>query len=317
MLKRILKQKKYFKNIYKAQHGITGLETAIILIAFVVVAAVFAYTVLSAGLFSTQKSQEVVYSGLQETQNTLEIKGAVLAQADPKFADTCEDAADDWAAGEGGAAADETTIIHEGTGSIKITGDGATASGETLATSDAAAFTATTGDTITFCAKLGAAALYTNKIGFSIDTLAAGCDDTADTTVLLDAADTNWHQYTVEVDVANNGASCFYGVYCMADIVANIVYIDDIQVNNVSLWESTYDWTPYSTDIIMTLGLASNGQPIDFTAGTDDNAGGADGIFDANDSDKTNKIVVNFNDAFTHIADVAWSAVWIGNNNGD
>jgi flagellin FlaB len=64
---------------FMSQKGITGLETAIILIAFVVVAAVFAYTTLSAGLFSTQKSQEAVYSGLKEAQSTLELKGNVIA----------------------------------------------------------------------------------------------------------------------------------------------------------------------------------------------------------------------------------------------
>jgi flagellin FlaB len=63
------------------EKGITGLETAIILIAFVVVAAVFAYTALSAGLFSTQKAQEAVYSGLQEAQSTVELKGAIIATA--------------------------------------------------------------------------------------------------------------------------------------------------------------------------------------------------------------------------------------------
>jgi flagellin FlaB len=63
----------------RKEKGITGLETAIILIAFVVVAAVFAYTALSAGLFSTQKAQEAVYSGLKEAQSTLELKGAVIA----------------------------------------------------------------------------------------------------------------------------------------------------------------------------------------------------------------------------------------------
>jgi flagellin FlaB len=68
-----------FKRIFKKEKGITGLETAIILIAFVVVAAVFAYTALSAGLFSTQKAQEAVYSGLKEAQSTLELKGAVIA----------------------------------------------------------------------------------------------------------------------------------------------------------------------------------------------------------------------------------------------
>jgi len=65
----------------KGQRGITGLETAIILIAFVVVAAVFAYTALSAGLFSTQKGQEAVYSGLKEAQSTLELRGNVIATA--------------------------------------------------------------------------------------------------------------------------------------------------------------------------------------------------------------------------------------------
>ena len=69
------------KKILRHEKGITCLETAIILIAFVVVAAVFAYTVLSAGLFSTQKGQEAVYSGLREAQSTMELRGGVIATA--------------------------------------------------------------------------------------------------------------------------------------------------------------------------------------------------------------------------------------------
>jgi flagellin FlaB len=76
-----------FKKYIRHEKGITGLETAIILIAFVVVAAVFAYTVLSAGLFSTQKGQEAVYSGLKEAQSTLELKVAVIATANTTGAD--------------------------------------------------------------------------------------------------------------------------------------------------------------------------------------------------------------------------------------
>ena len=70
-----------FKKFMNHEKGITGLETAIILIAFVVVAAVFAYTALSAGLFSTQKAQEAVYAGLKEAQSTLELRGGVIATA--------------------------------------------------------------------------------------------------------------------------------------------------------------------------------------------------------------------------------------------
>ncbi len=73
--------KRFMNKVNRYQNGITGLETAIILIAFVVVAAVFAYTVLSAGLFATQKSSEAVYSGLESTQSTLEMKGGVIAYA--------------------------------------------------------------------------------------------------------------------------------------------------------------------------------------------------------------------------------------------
>ncbi len=68
-----------WKKKFRGQRGITGLETAIILIAFVVVAAVFAYTALSAGLFSTQKSQEAIYYGLERTQSTLQQTGSVIA----------------------------------------------------------------------------------------------------------------------------------------------------------------------------------------------------------------------------------------------
>jgi flagellin FlaB len=56
-------QKKILAGIRQNRKGITGLETAIILIAFVVVASVFAYTVLSAGIFSSEKGKEAIYSG--------------------------------------------------------------------------------------------------------------------------------------------------------------------------------------------------------------------------------------------------------------
>ena len=71
------------KGLYKAfrrdERGITGLETAIILIAFVVVASVFAYTVLSAGIFSSQKGQEAVYAGLEEARASMTVKGSMFA----------------------------------------------------------------------------------------------------------------------------------------------------------------------------------------------------------------------------------------------
>ena len=55
----------------------TGLEAAIVLIAFVVVAAVFSYVVLGAGFFTTQKAQEVVYTSVDQASSSIEILGDV------------------------------------------------------------------------------------------------------------------------------------------------------------------------------------------------------------------------------------------------
>jgi len=70
---------KTLSRMHKGERGITGLETAIIVIAFVVVAAVFAYTILSSGLFSSQKAEETVHSGVAQSQATSELRGSVLA----------------------------------------------------------------------------------------------------------------------------------------------------------------------------------------------------------------------------------------------
>jgi len=69
------------KRLLWDEEGITGLETAIILIAFVVVAAVFAFTILSAGVFSADRSKEAVYAGLSEVRGSIEVRGSVIAQS--------------------------------------------------------------------------------------------------------------------------------------------------------------------------------------------------------------------------------------------
>lgn len=66
---------------FREEEGITGLETAIILIAFVVVAAVFAFVILSTGLFASERGRESVYAGLAKTRGTITISSGVVARA--------------------------------------------------------------------------------------------------------------------------------------------------------------------------------------------------------------------------------------------
>ena len=62
----------------KDEKGFTGLEAAIVLIAFVVVAAVFSYVMLSAGFFTTQKSQEVVHTGVTQASSSVAPSGDMI-----------------------------------------------------------------------------------------------------------------------------------------------------------------------------------------------------------------------------------------------
>ncbi len=75
-------------RLMKDERGITALETAIILIAFVVVAAVFAFTVLTTGTFLTERSKEAAYAGLQEVRGSMELKGSVVLSSTTALADT-------------------------------------------------------------------------------------------------------------------------------------------------------------------------------------------------------------------------------------
>jgi archaeal flagellin FlaB len=68
------------QRIQRDQRGITGLETAIIMISFVVVASVFAYTVLSAGLFSSEKGKDAVYAGIDNARSSMYLSGSVVAK---------------------------------------------------------------------------------------------------------------------------------------------------------------------------------------------------------------------------------------------
>jgi len=68
-------------KLFKNEDAFTGLEAAIVLIAFVVVAAVFSYVMLGAGFFATQQAQQVVHTGSQQASSSLEIIGNVYGYA--------------------------------------------------------------------------------------------------------------------------------------------------------------------------------------------------------------------------------------------
>jgi flagellin FlaB len=69
------------RSLLKNRKGLTGIETAIIVIAFVIAASVFAFAVLNMGLLTTSKAQEAIVSGVGQAQSSMKIT-SVYAYAD-------------------------------------------------------------------------------------------------------------------------------------------------------------------------------------------------------------------------------------------
>jgi len=66
------------KKSSNSHRGVTGIETAIVLIAFVIVAAALAFVVLNMGFSTTQKAKTTITSTLSEAGSSMEVSGTVV-----------------------------------------------------------------------------------------------------------------------------------------------------------------------------------------------------------------------------------------------
>ena len=65
-----------------AHRGIIGIESAIVLIAFVIVAAALAFVVLNMGFATTQKAKTSIIAAVEEAGSSLEVAGKITAAGD-------------------------------------------------------------------------------------------------------------------------------------------------------------------------------------------------------------------------------------------
>lgn len=66
----------------RGRRGIIGVESAIVLIAFVIVAAALSFVVLNMGFNTTQKAKTTIASGLNEASSAMEVAGIVTGSGD-------------------------------------------------------------------------------------------------------------------------------------------------------------------------------------------------------------------------------------------
>jgi flagellin FlaB len=73
-----MKIKQSLRKLLKQNRGMVGIEAAIVLIAFVIVAAAFSFMVVNMGLFSTQRGRETITQGISEASSPLTLDGSIL-----------------------------------------------------------------------------------------------------------------------------------------------------------------------------------------------------------------------------------------------
>ena len=70
----------FAKKLLKNKRGIVGVEAAIVLIAFLIIAAALSYVVINMGFYTTQKTKETMQTGLDESLTALQLDGVVTAK---------------------------------------------------------------------------------------------------------------------------------------------------------------------------------------------------------------------------------------------
>jgi len=70
----------FLRKLSKSTRGIVGIEAAIVLIAFIIIAAALSYVVINMGFYTTQKTKETMQTGLEESLTALQLDGVVTAK---------------------------------------------------------------------------------------------------------------------------------------------------------------------------------------------------------------------------------------------
>jgi flagellin-like protein len=285
----------------KQEKGVTGLETAIILIAFVVVASVFAFTVLSTGIFSAERGKETIHAGLKGARSSLALKGGVVANGVSNKTLSLGDSAwtaVTWATSTPTVTA-STTAKKEGTGSASV-----------LIHTDYGTSLLAAYDDLSATVDLSSIDSISLWVRSTTDTAAGDIeivvDDTAACGSPLENIDipvlvaNTWKLVTLPIaDNSDMTAIKCVGLYVVTDNGNQSVNLDEIVAQG------------QATSLLVTITNTLEGEPIDVSEPSDSDADGN------SDSDSGHTMILTYTDKNQVIKDVYWSKTFIGANDSD
>jgi flagellin FlaB len=82
-IRNVIRRSRFVKKFLQQKRGIIGLEAAIVLIAFVIIAAAFSFMVVNQGLYATERGKTVIQEGLKQASTPLTIDGTTFMRTTP------------------------------------------------------------------------------------------------------------------------------------------------------------------------------------------------------------------------------------------
>ena len=280
----------------RQEKGVTGLETAIILIAFVVVASVFAFTVLSTGIFSAERGKETIHAGLKGARSSLEIKGSVIANGVKDVTLSLRDTA--WTGSTNVTSTLDSTDKKHGTGSADLLLDAAFTTGLVAYDDLNTTVDLSSIDTIDIWIKYGTTT-SSGDIELILDD-SAGCASSLENIDLPQLSGGTWKLVTLTIsDNSDMTAIQCVGINLVTDDGSQTINVDNVVGQG------------QATTILVTIANALEGEPLDIREpGDADN----DGL---TDSDSIHTLSIAYTDQNQTINDIYWTADLLGKDDGD
>ena len=287
------------RRLRSSERGVTGLETAIILIAFVVVASVFAFTVLSTGIFSAERGKETVFAALKQARGSVELKGSIVVNGVTDI--TLSNADTAWNVSNDVTGTLETTDKKVGSGSQKFVVATAFATGLVAYEDLLSPVDMTDRDSISFWVKSSVNATA-GQLQLSVDDT-AGCTSTLEDIDMPALSAGVWKLVTVGVSKST--------VVTVINCVG-LTIDSDITTADVDIFLDNIIANGQGTSIVITIGNAIEGEAVDLAAPSDADD---DGI--ADQTERQHKLLVTYNDKDQLVNDLYWTKQFVGVSDDD
>ena len=287
------------QRLRSSERGVTGLETAIILIAFVVVASVFAFTVLSTGIFSAERGKETVFAALRQARASVELKGSIIANGVKDVHLSDNDTI--WNAQSNVTLTLETTDKKVGSGSSKFVVATAFSTGLVAYEDLTIVQDMTNRDSISIWIK--------SSVNTVLGDLELVLDDDAGCASALENID-------LPALTANTWKLATVGILATTDVsVINCVGLSlatDITTADVTIFLDNFLANGQATSIIVTIANSVEGEAVDLAGPSDSDN---DGI--ADQTERQHKVLVTYTDKDQLVNDLYWTKSFVGVSDDD